>query len=64
MVTRVARLTSPVRSGTDMQPSRPFSFFDDATDAALTSTISPWQVRVFGCLLTSTQNAWAATPTC
>ena len=26
--TRVARFTSPVRSGTDMQPSRPFSLRD------------------------------------
>ena len=59
-----ARFTSPVRSGTLMQPSRAFSFREDSTTTALHSTKVPWCARVLGCSVTSTQNTFAPTPTC
>ena len=42
-VTRLARFTSPVRSGTLMQPSRAFSLRLDATTSALQNTKVPWR---------------------
>ena len=59
---RVARFTSPVRSGTLMQPSRAFSLRLASTTSALHSTKVPWWSRVLGCAETSTQNTWTPDP--
>ena len=55
---------SPVRSGTDMQPSRPGRQRLASTTRALHSTNVPCVVTVFGCSVTSTTKTCAPTPTC
>jgi hypothetical protein len=59
----VARLTSPVKSGTDMQPSLAFSLREACTICGFTMTNRPWHVLVFGCALTSRQKTRHGTPT-
>ena len=57
---RVARFTSPVRSGTDRQPSRPRSHRVAWTTTGFARTSGPWQVRALGWPVTSRENTRGA----